>query len=277
MEVEVQSSGGGRSTDILRWTRLFMGMRPSPYNAVRYYYWGEEFARGDPLDTNGPMGYDQIRLNLPGMGEFDPLLPKAMKWRSEVGVVAGDVVDDVRITGYSKENCRNVHRQFARRIQYLRMQDAPCKFRPPSQAHAGAWTGTIFNIDSAVISRSVSREKCDKGKALIDLLVHQIRDSSERRPQVDHKRLEKDTGFLNHLTVTFDVIRPYLKGYYLTLNSWRSKRDLGDWELSDKRWRRLLFDRFGNGEISDLESDNKLFGKEDPAAPVLVRASVSLA
>ena len=29
----------------LRWTRLFMGMRSSPYNAVRQYYWGEEFAR----------------------------------------------------------------------------------------------------------------------------------------------------------------------------------------------------------------------------------------
>ena len=123
----------------------------------------------------------------------------------------------------------------------------------------------------------MSQEKWDKGKALIDLLVHQIRDSIERQPQVDRNRLEKDTGFLNHLEMTLDVIRPYLKGYYLTLNSWRSKRDLGDWKLSDKRWRRLLFDRFGNGEISDLESDNKLFGKEDPAAPVLVRASVSLA
>ena len=30
----------------LRWTRLFMGMRSSPYLAIRHYYWGEEFARG---------------------------------------------------------------------------------------------------------------------------------------------------------------------------------------------------------------------------------------
>jgi hypothetical protein len=28
----------------LRWTRLFMGMRPSPYISVRHYYWAEEFA-----------------------------------------------------------------------------------------------------------------------------------------------------------------------------------------------------------------------------------------
>ena len=28
----------------LRWERLFMGMRPSPYNAVRYFYWTKELA-----------------------------------------------------------------------------------------------------------------------------------------------------------------------------------------------------------------------------------------
>jgi hypothetical protein len=33
-----------------RWECLFMGMRPSPYNAVRYFYWAEEFAWGNPLD-----------------------------------------------------------------------------------------------------------------------------------------------------------------------------------------------------------------------------------
>ena len=88
-----------------------MGMRPSPFNAVRYYYWGEEFARGDPALECNPMGYDAVRLNLPGMDQYDPKMPKVMKWRTRLGVVAGDVltfVDDVRITGYSKENCHEV-------------------------------------------------------------------------------------------------------------------------------------------------------------------------
>ncbi len=52
----------------LRWGRLFsMGMRPSPYNAVRFYYWGEEFAKGDLRDLDNPFGFDQVILNLPGM------------------------------------------------------------------------------------------------------------------------------------------------------------------------------------------------------------------
>ena len=43
----------------LRWSRLFMGMKPSPYNAVRFYYWGEEFSRGNLRDLTNPFGYSQ--------------------------------------------------------------------------------------------------------------------------------------------------------------------------------------------------------------------------
>ena len=108
----------------VRWNRLFMGMKSSPYNAVRHYYLGEEFARGNPLDPSNPMGYSRIRLNLPGRPDYDPILPKVMKWNDAAiggkGAIAGDVttfVDDVRIVGHSKENCRQVHRQFTSRMQ----------------------------------------------------------------------------------------------------------------------------------------------------------------
>ncbi|KAI2498994.1 hypothetical protein MHU86_15498 [Fragilaria crotonensis] len=280
VKFETKTSGGGRVTKMLRWTRLFMGMRPSPYNAIRYYYWGEEFARGNPARSENPMGYDCIRLNLPGMHSFDPLLPKVMKWRTALGVVAGDVltfVDDVRITGYSKENCHEVHHQFASRIQYLGMQDAPRKFRPPSQLQAGAWTGTIFKISPTTISKSVSQEKWEKGKAMIAQLLGLIETAVNRRPLIERKKLEKETGFLNHLSMTFDVITPFLKGFYLTLNSWRSQRDEGDWKMSDKRWKRLLFSKFERGDISEAELDTELFGKEETTAPLMVTGSISLA
>ena len=94
---------------LLRWTSLFMGMQPSSYNAVRHYYWGEEFAKGNPSRAGNPMGYDCVKLNLPAMTNYNPSCPKVMKWRLsnsniEKGHVAGDVVtfvDNVRITGYS--------------------------------------------------------------------------------------------------------------------------------------------------------------------------------
>ena len=55
----------------LRWSRLFMGMKPSPYNSVRFYYWGEEFAKGDLRDPLNPFGSDLVSLNLPGMSSYD--------------------------------------------------------------------------------------------------------------------------------------------------------------------------------------------------------------
>jgi hypothetical protein len=276
----------GNSPGYLRWTRLFMGMRPSPYNAVRHYYWAEEFAKGNPNDEKNPMSFDEVKLNLPGMKDYNPTLPKVMKWNSAAHSVAGDVitfVDDVRITGFSKENCRNVHHQFASRIQYLGMQDAPRKFRPPSQDQAGAWTGTIFRIQGDAISQSVSQDKWDKGKAIIQRLKDET--SQDLRPMLNRKSLEKETGFLNHLTMTFEFLNPFLKGFYLTLNSWRDGRDLDDWKVSDKLWMKILKERLFNSTITDEEFDlatldgTTRMGKGDggPPAPEQVRASTRFA
>ena len=270
---------------VLRWTRLFMGMRPSPYLAIRQYYWGEEFARGNPVRVGNPMGYDRVRLNLPGMESYNPVLPKVMKWREDRkhvggGHVAGDVVtfvDDVRVTGYSKSNCWDVYHQFASRVQYLGMQNAPRKFRPPSQADAGAWTGTIFKIGSDHITKSVSQEKWEKGREMIERHHLEIGRSSDSRPFLDRRRLEKETGFLNHLSMTYETMIPFLKGFYLTLNSWREGRDENDWKLSAKRWKVILFAKAANGSVTDKEVDVEL-DRDDAAvgAPKLVRASPSL-
>ena len=255
--------------EFLRWSRLFMGMKPSPYNAVRYYYWGEEFARGNPATLNNPMGFDRIRLNLPGSTTYDPGLPKVIKWNDKANAVAGDVitfVDDVRITGYSKANCHGVRRQFASRIQFLGMQDAPRKFRPPSQIQAGAWTGTIFRVGPDTISKAVSVDKWAKGKAILSLLKASC-EASSGRPNLDRKALERDTGFLNHLSMTYENFNPYLKGFYLTLNSWRTQRDADDWKVPDKRWKQWLMEQHLKGELTDEELDAAIENPGDKDAP----------
>ena len=269
---------------ILRWTRLFMGMRPSPYLAVRHYYWGEEFARGNPATPGNPMGYDCVKLNLPGMKGYDPSKPKVMKWKNsqnetEEGHVAGDVVtfvDDVRVTGYSKSNCWDVYRQLASRVQYLGMQNAPRKFRPPSQTNAGAWTGTIFRIKTDHITKSVTQEKWDKGKEMIGRRLEEIVKGNDYRPWLDRRSLEKETGFLNHLSMTFETMVPFLKGFYLSLNSWREGRDENDWKVTPKRWKALLFARAADGVLTDEQLNHELDRHDPIDAPKLVRASPSL-
>ena len=102
-------------------------------------------------------------------------------------------------------------------------------------------------------------------------------EAADDRPVVNRKELERETGFLNHLSMTFDVITPYPKGFYLTLNSWRSHRNEGDWRVSDKRWQRILLEKFETGEISEEELNSyREGGAGDPEAPPMVKASVSL-
>ena len=263
----------------LRWGRLFMGMKPSPYNSVRYYYWAEEFAIGDLRDSTNPFGFDEVVLNLPGMESYDPSKPKLLKMNSKTNSIAGGVVtfvDDVRMTGSSREHCHFVHRQFTSRIQYLGIQDAPRKFRPPSQTQAGAWTGTIFKISRNVISKSVSQEKWTKGTDIVVNLSRLLSEHPFERPSLNRKELERHTGFLNHLTMTFDEMTPFLKGFYLTLNSWRPKRDAHDWKMSDKTWMKCLVAQLDNGSISELEFENEVNFQDDIGCPVEVTASSRL-
>ena len=253
-----QASSDNSSSN-LRWNRLFMGMKPSPYNAVRSYYWAEEFAKGDLRDTSNPFGFDSFCLNLPGMEGYDTLKAKTLKWNSASKMCAGDVttfVDDVRIVGSSKEHCRSVHRQFTSRVQYLGIQDAPRKFRPPSHDQAGAWTGSIFKITRKLITKSVSVEKWKKGKDIIEKLINLIKDHSFERP-----------------VLTFDDMTPFLKGFYLTLNSWRPKRDSHDLKMTDKLWMECLVAQVESGAISDLEFQNEINGQSEGDCSSTVTAS----
>ena len=192
---------------------------------------------------------------------------------------AGDVitfVDDVRIVGSSKEHCHAIHRQFTSRMQYLGIQDAPRKFRPPSQDQAGAWTGTIFRVLQNVITKSVSQEKWDKGRLIVEGLNNLIRNHPLKRPTLERKLLERHTGFLNHLTMTFDDMTPFLKGFYLTLNSWRPKRDANDWKMSDKSWMSCLVAKFENGSLSEQEFENAINDQNETGCPTMVTASIRL-
>ena len=177
----------------LRWGRLFMGMKPSPYNAVRFYYWGEEFAMGNLRDESNPFGFDRVILNLPGMDTYDTTKPKIMKWNSARNHMSGGVVtfvDNVRMTGSSREHAHEVHRQFTSRMQYLGIQDAPRKFRPPSQNQAGAWTETIFKITKNVKSKTVSLEKWLKGRDIVSSLSLLLSEHPMERPLLNRKDLE---------------------------------------------------------------------------------------
>jgi len=228
------------SSALESWGRLFMGMKPSPYLSVRFYYLAEEIVRGSRKEHDNPMRFDEVLLNLPGSPNFDSRIPFVRKWNARTSSIAGDVVvfiDDLRGTGPGREESWQVGRRIASRLQFLGIQDAPRKRRPPSQT-PGAWAGCVFKVSPTGILKSVTLDKWNKGKSILRELEPW---TSENGPQeINRKDLEKKTGFLLHLTMTFSSFRPFMKGFHLTLNSWRTKRDGGGWKLSEGQWKSLV-------------------------------------
>ena len=137
------------------------------------------------------------------------------------------------------------------------------------------WTGTIFKITRNVISKSVSQEKWMKGCDIIKSLSYLLSDHPFGRPILSRENLERQSGFLNHLTMTFDEMSPFLKGFYLTLNSWRPKRDKDDWRMSDKTWMQCLVAQFDNVSISEIEFENEVKFQADIGCPESVNWSRS--
>ena len=67
------------------------------------------------------------------------------------------------------------------------------------------------------VSKSVTKERLDKGKALIVELHKDIHNN----PNVglEYKRLERIREFPCHLVMVYAIIFPYLKGFQLTLSN----------------------------------------------------------
>jgi hypothetical protein len=233
-----------------RWERCFMGCKPSPYIAVRYLYLGDEFCRGDRRSLTNPMRWDSVKLNLPGAPDFDPRLPRVMKWCAQAKRIAGDVIcfmDDERGSGHCLENAWQVHRQYVSKQQYLGIQDAPRKTRPPSQEKCGAWAGTVIRISKERITRSVTQAKWEKGQKIIQWFRAQC-DSGKGYA---YKQVLSKKGFLVHLCMTYSFLTPFLKGFHLLSDSWRANRGVDGWKVQAKEWEPYLQQALLEGSLSE--------------------------
>ena len=129
--------------------------------------------------------------------------------------------------------------QLAKRIQYLGSQNAAQKVRPPVRK-PGAWAGAIFDTsENDRITMTVSQEKWNKGKSIIESTWQELETSTDGK--LDFKEMEKRRGFLVHLMMTFKFITPFLKGWHLTLDSWRPCRDREGYKMNYIQWRDLMF------------------------------------
>ena len=243
---------------IERWERTLMGLRPSPHICTQTFGWAEEVIRGDRRDQSNPLAWDTVVLNLPGDKDYDPALPWVYRFNSVTKQMAnffGTYIDDIRTGGPSEEDCHRTSRRVASIINYLGMQDAARK-RRAGALRPGAWAGAIcFAVLGWGLYVSCSQEKWDKGKGIVDALYEQVVEN--HAVWLDRSSLEKDVGFLVHLSRTFPAFFAYFKGIYHTMESWRCGRDSGGWRFSKTAWWNLMAGAIDDDEdgLEDLPFD----------------------
>jgi hypothetical protein len=222
-----------RKTMWWRWTRCMMGLKPSPYFAIKGTFLAEEVVKGNRLDRSNPYHWESVLLNLPGSPSYTPSQPWVQLLTHD-GKLAGNsirYVDDLRLVGHSQSHCWELSHRLASTFSFLGLQIALRKFRPPTR-QPGPWAGTIAFSSMVGVGITCPTDKWGKAKHLLATLQETLLQGGllERLP------LESMRGFLNHLARTYPVITPYLKGFHLTLDGWRGNRSEDMWKLPHVDW-----------------------------------------
>ena len=224
-----------------RWEQTLMGFQSSPYLCTQSFGWSEDFIRGDPGDRdNNPLAWDKVALNLPGSKSYQPTKPWIYRTKFDGSLAAffGTCIDDIRTGDGTEKGCRATTRRVASCANYLGQQDAARKRRAPSK-RPGAWSGAMCeSISGKGLFVTCSQEKWHKAKEIVNRRYAEV--VLRLIPALEHKSLERDVGFLVHLSCTFSAIFPYLRGIYNTLNGWRKGRDHDGWKLTCREWDLLL-------------------------------------
>ena len=215
------------------WNRNLMGFRPSPYNSIRMFLIAEEVMRGDRHDPANPLQWNSILLNLPGTRAYNPSIAWISKRRTD-GSLASDFVtfvDDLRLAAQGPERVRELGHAVSTKQAYLGIQDALQKLRAAGGTkRPGAWAGSSVCIeDDKGLVVLTSQEKWDRLK---EICRHWLACITQGENMLDFKRLRSDRGFLVYVTQVYPAMKPYLKGFHLSLESWRGGRDAEGWKTS---------------------------------------------
>ena len=251
--------GKGNTRTWERWTRLAMGLRNSPYNAVQGMMIAKEVIVGKRTDRKNIFRWETVCTNLPGTQTYEPCKSWVRKVRAD-GVTAADVfiyVDDVRTSAPTKDEAWEAAQQTSSTLGFLGLQDAARKRREPGQ-ETGAWTGSVVWTSNDKIVVLTTKEKWDKTKSHLKW----IRENMNNPQGMDSKKLQSIRGFLVYIARTYTSFVPYLKGIHATIDSWRPGRSGDGWKYIQSK--QLVID-----EVDTILSDAK-FGmvqvnKDEPA------------
>jgi len=76
-----------------------------------------------------------------------------------------------------------------------------------------------------------SQEKWDRMKSICSFWLEQL---DQGMSELGYKRLLSDRGFMVYVTQAYPGMKPYLKGFHLSLETWRGGRDEEGWKMTPK-------------------------------------------
>ena len=226
---------GRQQKNWMRWNRLAMGLRTSPYCAIQAMMILKECILGLQYDERNVFRWESVRLNLPGSATYDPSLAWVTKVRKN-GEVAADAfiyVDDVRCSAPTQMEAWQAAQRVSTILAHKNVQDATRKRRYPSQT-AGAWTGSVAWTSNGRVVVKTSQEKWDKTKEQLKWIVENI----DNWEGMDYKMLLSIRGFLVYVSRTYTSMVPYLKGLHSTIDSWRAGRNSRGFKITKAIQRR---------------------------------------
>ena len=175
--------------------------------------------------------WNSVHLNLPGTKGYRPALAWISKRKND-GFLASDFlcfVNDLRITGQGNQQIWEADHAISSQQSYLGIQDTLRKLRSPDGTQSpGVWAGVNVCVeeDQGVVVLTSQKLGPHEGdmQALQDLL-------ERGHPNLYFKKLCSDWGFLVYVTKAYPGMKPYLKDFHLSLETWRGGQDNKGWKL----------------------------------------------
>ena len=114
----------------------------------------------------------------------------------------------------------------------------------------GSWAGTATSIEAGSLVGMVSQEKWDKTKALLKQLTEM-----PGKVPLPLQRLLEIWGFLMYVVRTYPWLIPYMKGMYLTVDSWQPGHAEDGFKMMDKEIQALECNCWGSCSLPCRRED----------------------
>ncbi len=174
---------------------------------------------------------ETVKLIILGTNEYNLLLAWILK-RQEDGLLASDFVffiGNQHITIQGRERVIAAGHAISSIESYLGLQDTLRKLQSAGgTCQLGTWAGvSVFNKENVGVVILTSQEKWDRLKSVCWHWFDIVRSGET----LDYKKSLSDRGFLMYIAQAYPGMKPYLKGFHLSLVTWQGNQDSKGWKI----------------------------------------------